>query len=355
MKARRAAALFGLAVLTVVSSAAQDEPALRVVFSKNVELFSVLANLTPNWRETEPHGGPAVEARTRFLPHRGHDAVGMTRTLLRHRNRNSLMRLALRLSDFPEARTLDPSVPLFSRVLLARAIPVIRAFSRAAAFEEFWEGRDPILRAWAAQADEALAGVPVIGTLEGFFGTEKAEYRMVFAPQMDRLRTGDLRTTAEGEQATVIFGPREGVSDGVSPADVRGLVVDVAFLEFGRIWVTDILDRNPGEARKHASLQDRAARRKGRDGPAKPWRSFWIDNLTAAVQARLVARVYGNAAGSDVLVRSHADDILAPEISSVLEAYERDRTRFPALGSFLKELMARLEVRLGARSEGGLP
>jgi hypothetical protein len=344
LKALRAAILAGLGVAAFAAPAAGATPGLRVVLSKNVELFSVLALLAPGDGGTGSPGLARLDPR--FPPHRDHPAVTMTRTLLRHRSPASLMRLALRLSDLPEARTLDPSIPPFSRLLLRYAVPDIRDFYEASAFEDYWRERRPALRRWGDRAEEALARVSVIATLEGFFGTPKAEYRMVFAPLLDRLRTGDLRSVEGGQQATVIFGPREGLADGEVPLE-RGLVVNVALLEFGRLWIADILDRNPSVARRHASLRGRAARLRDHPGPAKPWRSFWIDNITAAVQARLAAKVYGSSLGPEILERFHGDDFLAAEIYAVFDAYEADRVRYPTFESFLNELMIRLESRLG--------
>lgn len=337
-----------LAAAVAVTSLGASGPAVRVVTPKNIEIFSVLAVLAQDPNAAGPSGDTSAGLPARFLAHRDHPGVSMVRRLVHVRSRNSLMRLALRLTDVPEARAIDPPPSPFSRLVLRRTVAALRDFHRVTGFEDYWRERGPVLRAWADRAEEVLAAVPVVDILEGFFGTSKAEYRLVYAPLMMRLRTGDLRTIGAGEEATVIFGPRDGLEDRGIPLE-RGLVVDIAFLEFGRLWINSIVDGHAAEFKKYAPLERRAATAKGHTGPRKTWRSFWIDNLAAAVQARLAATVYGPAAGPELLTRYHGDDLLAPEIHAELEVYENSRSRFPTIESFLKELLFRLESRLGGR------
>jgi len=337
-----------LAAAVAVTFLEASGPAVRVVASKNIEIFSVLAVLAQDQDGAGPSGDASAGLPARFLAHRDHPGVRMVRRLVHDRSRNSLMRLALRLTDVPEARAIDPPPSPFSRLVLRRTVTTLRDFHRVTGFEDYWRERGPVLRDWADRAEEVLAAVPVVDTLEGFFGASKAEYRMVYAPLMTRLRTGDLRTIGAGEEATVIFGPRDGLEDRGVPLE-RGLVVDIAFLEFGRLWITSIVDGHAAEFKKYAPLQKRAAALKGRAGPRKPWRSFWIDNLTAAVQARLAATVYGSGVGPELLTRYHGDDLVAPELHAELEVYENSRVRYPTVESFLRELLFRLESRLGGR------
>jgi hypothetical protein len=287
-----------------------------------------------------PGGADALAGR--FEAWRGHRAVALAGRLVRQRSRNSLVRLALRLSDFPDARPLDPSVPAALRALLRQAVPAIRDFARVSDFEDYWAGRRPALEAWASAAEKALAGIPVVAALEGFFGSPPADYRLVYAPLMERLRAGDLRNGPGGEEATVVFGPREGLEDGGRPVG-RSLAVDVALLEFGRLRVYGLVDRHARSFKRLSPLRARAAAAAGVPDSRKPWRAFWIDNLTAAVQAHLADGLYGEAAGADLLVRVHGDDLLAPALRAGLADYARDRGRYPSLDAFLPDLLKRLE------------
>ena len=338
MSALRTAVAGGLAVALLAGTCPAAPPAVRVVVSKNLELFSVLAALADG---PVPPGGSAAPAG-RFEAWRGHRAVAFAGRLLRQRGRNSLARLALRLSDLPEARPLDPSVPSAFRALLRRAVPAIRDFARVSDFETYWAERRPALESWASAAERALAGIPLVAALEDLFGASSAEYRMVYAPLMERLRTGDMRNGPGGEEATVVFGPREGLEDGGRPVG-RRLAVDVALLEFSRLRVYGLVDRHARSFKRLSPLRLRAEAEAGATGPRKPWRAFSIDNLTAAVQAHLAAGLFGEDAGADLLARVHADDVLAPALRAGLAEYGRDRGRYPDLDAFLPVLLSRLE------------
>lgn len=352
MNGLRAAAVSGLILALIVAPSAVSAAGIRVAVAKNVELFSVLARLAQEGNDGAAAGVPALDSR--FRAWRGHPAVALTRRLLRQRSRNSLMRLALRLSDLPEARPLDPAVSPFSWVLLRKVVPVLRDFHRVSGFEAYWEERRSALAEWAEAAEKALAEVPVEDALEGFFGASSADYRMVYVPLLERLRTGDVRQGPAGEEMLVVFGPRERLEDGGRPSG-KGLAVDIALLEFPRLRIYGIVDRHARTLKRLSALRARSASAAGRPGPDKPWRAFWIDNLTAAVQAHLVSGLYGADAGTELLSRVHADDQLAPAIRTLIADYARDRDRYPTFESFLPELLARLEDEEGSRTEARRP
>jgi len=55
-----------------------EKPKLQVIYSKNIEVFCTLINLTDFW-EKRPSTFPfAIETRERFLPYQNHEAVKMT-------------------------------------------------------------------------------------------------------------------------------------------------------------------------------------------------------------------------------------------------------------------------------------
>lgn len=354
MKAAKAAV--GLVLLSLAAGAAAGAGSGRrveVIVSKNTELFGVLANLTPEWDRAPDHSRTAVETRRRFLAFREHRTVGIVQSLLQRRNAGSLMKLALRLSNFPEARPLLPMGPLFLRPVLDRSVSAVRDFYVDSGFEEFWRERLPVLERWAADCGNSLAAVPIVETIEGFFGTQNDTYALVFAAQADGLRTRDLVPTGRGEQLTAIFGPGEVVPDGSSAVDVRAIVIEVILREFTQIMATGIVEEHRQTAGKYANLQERIRKRRGLSGPGSPWRDFWIDNLTAAVQARLARTLFGEAAAADVLERIHPKDLLAPDVYVICAEYENARNRFPTFRSFFPVLMARLETRLTPPEEKG--
>lgn len=349
MSALRTAVVGGWAVVLLAATCPASPPAVRIVVSKNIELFGVLAALADG--PASPGGSTAPVVR--FEDWRDHRAAAFAGRILRQRGRNSLARLALRLSDLPEARPLDPSVPAAFRTLLRQAVPAIRDFARVSDFETYWAERRPALESWASAAERALAGIPLVPALEGLFGASSAEYRMVYAPLMERLRTGDLRNGPGGEEATVVFGPREGLEDGGRPVG-RRLAIDVALLEFSRLRVYGLVDRHARSFKRLAGLASRAGAAAGPTGPRKPWRAFSIDNLTAAVQAHLAAGLFGEDEGADLLARVHGDDVLAPALRAGLADFERDRGRYPTLDAFLPVLLSRLERdRAGRKPEAG--
>jgi hypothetical protein len=255
------------------------------------------------------------------------------------------MRVALHLSEVPEARILDAFPSFVWRLLLRRVVPPVRAFHEDSRFESYWQQHVARLQEWNACADAALSAVPVVPTVEQFFGSGPAAYTLAFAPLMDGLRTTDLWASDTGRRATVIFGPRAGVRPDAS-VDPRTLIVDIALAQFSRLWIADMLDRDPAIVRRHAGLYARATRRGAGRDTARRQHSFWIDNLTAAAHARLAAHAYGAGAGPETLAQSHADDVLACDIYSILDAYEADRARYRTLESFLPALFATLESRV---------
>jgi hypothetical protein len=47
----------------------------EVTYSKNIELFGIVENLTPLWEETKPNFPFAVQAREHFMPFKDHNGV----------------------------------------------------------------------------------------------------------------------------------------------------------------------------------------------------------------------------------------------------------------------------------------
>ncbi|MBN1224805.1 MAG: DUF4932 domain-containing protein [Candidatus Aminicenantes bacterium] len=315
-------------------------------YSKNIELFGIVGNLTPLWEETEPNFPFADRARQKFLPFKNHDAVKNAQKLLEKRSRRYLALFAFYLSDLPEAKITVPSLSFFAKLMMKRSIPDIRDFYYKSDFESFWLENAAYYGKLQSDIMEKIKNIEIASFLEGYFGCKMDRYVLVFTPQMARFQMGQLIKSKEGKSVFAVFGPREEDMSGQYFIRTRDLLIDVVFHEFGRLFMSDILERQEKLLKRYSHLHKKF-KKNITNKELRSWHRFFFENMYRAVQSRLVLGLFDETISlSDMKRNSGGDFLLVPALYELIAKYERSRETYKDLESFLPDLLTSLEERL---------
>jgi hypothetical protein len=333
--------------MTCVIQAAMPAPdgnsRLSITYEKNIELLGLLANLDEDEESLHPL---AREMRQYFLAFKDHDAVKMTRKLLRRASREFISRLALHLTDFPEAQLLYPSVTSYKRRLLKTYVSAVRKFYEVSRFETIWENIRPKYEILKCIISDKLIEEDLVKTMEDFYGIHKDDYTLVFTPQFSQLRLNCEMEQRGQSHAYVIHGPwKNGLfnQDFISTED---LILTVAVHEFGHILVEPILKNNEKLLKKYSRIHAKVPKIMKKFG-YNSWYSVFLENLLRAIEAKIACKIFDETNSQRWLEKYAGEGFrLTGIMFELLHIYEKSRDSYPSFDRFLPFLLENLDEKI---------
>lgn len=332
-------------------NAQESEPSkhkLEVIYSKNIEVFCTLINLTDYWEERHTDFPFAAEARKKFLPFQSHQVVNLTSKFLKKQWHTFFCHLALYLTDFPEAKVTS-SLPQeylnwFEEELEAY-VAAIRDFYHKADYEGFWKEKKRFYEDLRVNIEKKMERVDVPKILEDFYGMKKDRYFVVPAPQMPDM---GLNVEIESDARLLSYyfqGPME-IEKGPNYFINIGDLINNAFHEFGHTFLESILNRNNELLQKYDYIYKKVQKGMKRRGYGT-WHQVFIENLIRSIQARLMSKALGEKTAQLVLdIYSKQGFQLIHILHDITEEYERNREKYESFDSFLPVLFIRLDEKM---------
>lgn len=318
----------------------------EVTYSKNIELFGIVGNLTPLWEETKPNFPFAVQVREEFMPFREHSGVKYAEKLIKKRGRRSLGLYAFYLSDIPEAKFEYPSLPFFAKLMIKRSIPKIRDFYYTSNFEQFWLENAGYYDKLKSSIEEKIKDIDIPSLFGDYFGQKMDRHILIFTPQMARFKMGQFVKSKDETKVYAVFGPREKEMSGDYFIRAQDLLINIVFYEFSRLYTSDILEKQEKLVNRFDQIHKKF-KKKVRNKELRSWPRFFFDNLFRAVQSRLVLQTFDEKMSLSVLEKSSRGDfMLVPLLYELCSEYEKNRKAYKDFASFIPDLLTNVKERL---------
>jgi hypothetical protein len=348
-----------VAVIAIGPAIAQEranQGKTEVATSMNVEMICTLINLTDYWDTRHTDFSMALNARELFLPFKDHAAVSATKVFMdKGWWHIYYCYLALYVSDFPEANLLvDPSDPRIGRLLSVKVtgyLSALRDFYTDAKYYKYWIQERKAYEKLEKNIEKKVRDVDISGILERFYGTGMDHYVIMPVVQMPTMGLHVERESDGQSYAFCLFGPRSG--DKGFDYDKEDLISDLILHEFSHSFLEPLLDKHAGLLEEHAYIHDMVKEGMAQEGYVS-WDRVFIENLIRAIQARLAGGAFGEKFTAKILQEEiEAGYQLVPVFDKILDAYEKDRARYPTFDDFMPELFARLGQQITPDWKGG--
>lgn len=364
MRGRKSRLIFFFIILSgllMVSPVSAQEPEtekgkLEVIYSKNIEVFCTLINLTDYWEKITNWFPFAVEARDRFLPFQNHQAVKMTRKLLKKQWHSFFCHLALCLTDFPEAKVAYLPPPELSKWFSERLdskemeeyISAVRDFYRTSDYEKFWQEKRGFYQELIAIVEEKIKDINIPQIMEDFYGMERDGYFVVPSPQMPDMGL-NVSIISEGKlYSYYVQGPME-MEKGPNYFINVGDLVATGFHEFGHTFLEPVLYRHDDLLKKYKYIYGKSKKGMRKLG-YRTWHQVFIENLIRVLEARLGGKALGEKFSQLVLdVHSRKGFKLVRILYDITGEYELNRDKYEDFEAFLPDLFIKLDERMKAK------
>lgn len=279
--------------------------------------------------------------RKHFAEQREHPAIRMAKDLTRTGfSYDAPISWILHYGDLPGLKEKVPPTEeqirrTGSREKLNEFAQVLRDFAKDADFASFVRSQKEAHAAFVARVLKVLDAKGAVGRLESYFGETRDRYTLLIAPLIGSWNFGP----SVNRDVFQVFNPA-GYPD---EASLRTGVSDMVYHEFGHSFVNPIVDamkdRVDATAELFEPIRDQM-RRQAYDN----WLTVVREHFVRAAAARLVFLERDERAGG----RQVADDLsrgfryLVP-LWKALDAFEKDRKRFPKFADFAPRMMEELE------------
>jgi hypothetical protein len=348
-----------------ISQASRAEEAkIQVMYSKNIEVFCTLINLTDFWEKRPSEFAFAIETRERFLPYKNHEAVKMTQKLLQKSWvwHSFFCHLALYHADFPQAQWIYQPRQASANKLVnwfytkyiemkaKKYIPAVRDFYLKSDYEKFWQEKQPYYENLKMNLEEKISDIDIAAVMEDFYGMEKEHYFIVPSPQMPMMAL-NVEAISDGKPLVYdVQGPFSLDEEGANYFGSKAAIIDTASHEFGHTFLEPLLMRHKKLYKKYSYIYkklDAENQEKMRKMGYAEWDRVLIENLIRAVQARLW-EITGNQKMKQWILKEspkHGFQLI-PILYDIIEDYVQNRNKYKDFETFFPLLLKRLDNKM---------
>jgi len=330
----------------------KNRPAPTVVWTPNVEIFQLLANLTEEGARYQSRAVTPIRRACwlKFDSYRRSPAVTETGSLLRSGFwLDSLIELALAAEPLPHSGFAYPlSLAALARASAGDADGMTRlsaylesaaAFTADAHPQEFLRGHSEAYLTAVSELEGALGDLSWLAVLEKYFGVLHRSYVCAASLLLPAgFSFGIPLASPEGPLACFITAPFIEPNESLTFAS-ETQAFPAAEREFVRAFLKPVLARGRLAARSFVSAFNRSRDSFRVIGQTDPLECL-EDHLVQVIQARLMhRRGEVDAANSMMKYDEDAGFRYARPIALMLEEYEKNRGDFPTFESFFPRLM----------------
>lgn len=336
---------------------AETNKKLAVTISNNIEVFCTLINLTNYWEKRHTDFPIALEARTRFLPFKKHQAVKMTHKLLKKRWiwHSFFCHLAIYHTDFPEGKPIYHPPPEAEKLFFKKSdteeieeyISAVRDFYKKSNYEKFWQEKQPFYKELKANIEEKIENIDIPKIMEDFYGMKKEHYFIVPASQIPDMAL-NVEVVSDGKhysyyvQGAFPKAAKKGENYFISVGDL----INVAFHEFGHTFLESSLEKHNHLLEKYYYIYKKAKKGMRKKG-YRTWHQVFIENLINALGARLMENALGEKYGPFILnIYEKKGYKLVRILYDITGEYERNRDKYQDFETFLPDLFIKLDERM---------
>jgi hypothetical protein len=341
-----------------------EKPKLKVIYSKNIEVFCTLINLTDFWEKRPSKLAFAIEARERFLPYQNHEAVKMTQKFFEKRWvwHSFFCHLAIYHTDLPETQWIYQPRQASANNLVnwlyikyvgmkaKKYIPAVRDFYQHSNYEKFWQENQPYYEKLKMNIEEKIGDLDIAKIMENFYGMEKEHYFIVPSPQMPMMAL-NVEALSDGKPLVYdVQGPFSLAEEGANYFGSKAAVIDTAFHEFGHTFLEPVLMRNKKLYKKRSYILeklDEENREKMRKMGYGEWDRVLIENLIRAIQAHLWGKASDEKMKQWILEKSPERGFqLIPIFFDIIEEYDNNRDKYKNFEAFFPVLLKKLDEKM---------
>ena len=183
-----------------------------------------------------------------------------------------------------------------------------------------------------------LTGIPIVQTLEEYFGMQQNSYNIILVPLMLGGGFGPRVNGRAGYDIYHLLGPNA-ESDGFPIFNKKQDFESRCWHEFSHSFVNPTTDKFNDRVRSLSYLYDPISKDMKRWGYGS-WNSSLSEHIVRAVENRLYTRKYGTTAGERVLNQEREKGFrYINALCRELEKYERNRDKYPTFPDFYPELL----------------